>query len=247
MKILYVEDEAQTREALAKYLNRHFGKIFTASDGLEGLEVFKEQQPDLVIADLYMPNMDGLEMIKEIKKNYPQTYVIVTSAVDEVGAIIEGVNTGVDKYLLKPINPEELLNMVNLFNDQLKKTRNLEIAFNSKDKKQMEDDIKKKIAAFLKSTTGKGPSGTDVFINFNKIEIKVFDILTIMERNIIDNIQNNVIIEEHRKIFYNVNEEAICNLVEEIIGFKTKFSGIEILLAEDINKIELEILESLEK
>ena len=54
MKILYVEDEAQTREALAKYLNRHFGKIFTASDGLEGLKIFEDQQPGNALIALGM-------------------------------------------------------------------------------------------------------------------------------------------------------------------------------------------------
>lgn len=129
MKILYVEDESQAREALTKYLNRRFGKIFTAEDGVEGLSVFQEQEPDLVIVDLYMPNMDGLEMIKRIKKISPNVYVIVTSAVDEVGAILNGVNLGIDKYLLKPINPEELVKLVNAYKEQLKELQTIEEFF----------------------------------------------------------------------------------------------------------------------
>ena len=242
MKILYVEDESQAREALTKYLNRRFGKIFTAEDGVEGLSVFQEQEPDLVIVDLYMPNMDGLEMIKRIKEISPNVYVIVTSAVDEVGAILNGVNLGIDKYLLKPINPEELVKLVNAYKEQLKELQTIEEFFTLETKKQVEDDIKKKFAAFLKASTGKGPSDVSVFISFDKIEVKAFDALTVMEKNMIDNTHNNVIIEQHRKMFYSINEKAICDLIQEIIGFRIKFNSIEISVEEATNKIEFEIL-----
>lgn len=241
MKILYVEDETQAREALSKYLTRRFGKIFTACDGVEGFEVFQEQQPDLVIVDLYMPNMDGLEMIQRIKKLSPDTYVIVTSAVDEVETILKGVNIGIDKYLLKPIDLENLIGIVSAYRDQLEKNKALEEIFTIEIKKQMEDDIKKKFAAFLKATTGKGPSDVSVFINFDKIEIKAFDALTIMEKTMIDNIQNSVIIEQYRKMFYSSNEKTICDLVQEIIGYRIKFNTLEVCIEEATNRIELEI------
>ena len=242
MKILYVEDETQAREALSKYLTRRFGKIFTASDGVEGFQAFQEQQADLVIVDLYMPNMDGLEMIQKIKKVSPKTYVIVTSAVDEVETILKGVSLGIDQYLLKPINLENLIELVSTYRDQLENTRALEEAFTTESKKQMEDDIKKKFAAFLKTATGKGPSDVSVFINFDKIEIKAFDALTIMERNMIDNNQNSVIIDQYRKMFYSINEKTICDLVQEIIGFRIKFNKLEVCIEEATNRIELEIL-----
>jgi DNA-binding response OmpR family regulator len=242
MKILYVEDETQAREALSKYLNRRLGKIFTACDGVEGLTVFLEQEPDLVIVDLFMPNMDGLEMIRRIKMISPQVYVIVCSAVDEVATILQGVNLGIDNYLLKPINPEELLELVSSYSEQFKKARAIKEGFSLETKKQMEDDIKKKFAAFLKLATGKGPSDVSVFINFDKIEIKAFDALTVMEKNMIDNIQNSVIIENHRKMFYSINEKAICDLVQEIIGSGIKYNSIEISAEEASNKITLEIL-----
>lgn len=242
MKILYVEDETQAREALSKYLTRRFGKIFTACDGVEGLDVFQEYQPDLVIVDLYMPNMDGIEMIQKIKKLSPKTYIIVTSAVDEVETILKGVNIGIDKYLLKPINLENLIEIVSAYRDQLEKFKMAKETFTMEIKKQMEDDIKRKFAAFLKTETGKGPSDVSVFINFEKIEIKAFDALTIMEKNIIDNIQNSVIIEQYRKIFYSINEKTICDLVQEIIGFRIKFNSVKVSIKEATNKIELEIL-----
>lgn len=242
MKILYVEDETEAREALGKFLKRRFGKIFTAVDGLDGLNVFKEQKPDIVIVDLYMPYMDGIEMVKEIRKISKETHVIITSAVDDVEVILKSVDVGINKYLLKPIDPDQLLEAINSFiHDSEKKKMSREI-FEGEGKKQAEDKIKKEFTSFMKTETGKGPSGVAVFINYDRVEIKAFDAITIMEKNIIDKIQNSIIIEQYRRLFYSTNEEAICNLVSEIIGSEVKFKQIEFFMDKGINKIELQIL-----
>ena len=242
MKILYVEDESEAREALSKYLKRRFGKIFTAVDGLDGLNLFKEQKPDLVIVDLYMPNMDGLEMIKEIKKISPEVYVIITSAVDDVAVILKSVDIGINKYLLKPIVPDELIGAINEYLDTFSQKQKSEEFLEGERKKQVEDRIKKEFTSFLKTTTGKGPSGVSVFIDYDKIEIKAFDAITVMEKNMIDNCQNSIIIEQYRKLFYSINEKAICDLVHEIIGSRVKFQHVEVSTENKINEIELQMI-----
>lgn len=247
MKILYVEDETEAREALSKFLKRRYGKIFTAVDGIDGFNVYKEQKPDLVIVDLYMPNMDGLEMIRQIRKISPEAYVIVTSAVNDVGVILKSVDIGINKYLLKPIKPEELIEAIDEYLESVT-LRQTEVELLDGDhKKQIEDKIKKSFTSFLKVRTGKGPSGVSVFINYDKIEIKVFDAITVMEKNMIDNSQNSIIIEQYRKLFYSINEEAICDMIQEIIGSRVKVKQIDILMEKKINKIELQIFRELGK
>jgi DNA-binding response OmpR family regulator len=242
MKILYVEDELEAREALSKFLKRRFGKILTAMDGLEGLAVFKEQKPDLVIVDLYMPNMDGLEMIREMKKISPEVFVIITTAVDDVAMILKSVDIGINKYLLKPIDPDELTGAIQEYSELAAQKHRTEEIFETEKKKQLEDRIKKEFTSFLKAATGKGPSGVSVFIDYNKIEIKAFEALTAMEKNMIDNCQNSFIIEEYRKIFYSANEKAICDLVHEIIGSRVKFQHVEVSMENRTNQIELQII-----
>jgi len=242
MKILYVEDETEAREALGKYLKRRYGKIFTAIDGLDGLNQFKEQNPDLVIVDLYMPQMDGLEMIREIKKISPDVYVIITTAVDDVEVTLKSVDIGINKYLLKPIDPDELIDAISEYSAAAAQRQKLEELFEVEKRKQMEDKIKKEFTSFLKTTTGKGPSGVSVFIDYDRIEITAFDAITIMEKNMIDNIQNSIIIEQYRKLFYATNEKAICDLVHEIIGSRVKFQHIEISMENRTNRIELQIV-----
>lgn len=242
MKILYVEDESEAREALAKYLKRRFGKIFTAVDGLDGLNVFREETPDLVIADLYMPNMDGLEMIREIKKISPEVFVIVTTAVDDVEVILKSVDAGINKYLLKPIDPVELTGAISEYSMIAAQRQKAEEIFEAEKKRQLEDRIKKEFTSFLKAKTGKGPSGVSVFIDRDKIEIKAFDAMTAMEKNMIDNSQNRIIIEQYRKLFYSANEKAICDLVHEMIGSRVKLQHIEISAENRTNRIELQII-----
>lgn len=247
MKIIYVEDEFEAREALSKYMKRRFGKIFTAVDGADGLKVFREQSPDVVIADLYMPNMDGLEMIREMRKIQPEIYVIITSAVEDVDVILKSVDAGINKYLLKPIDPEELIGSINDYAAIAAQRHRAEEPLAGDRKKRMEDEIKKEFTAFLKGATGKGPSDVSVFINHDKIEIKAFDAITIMEKNMIDNNQNSIIMEQYRKLFYSIKEKAICDLVHEIIGLRVKFQQVEVSVEKGINKLELQILGKLEK
>lgn len=242
MKILYVEDEAEAREALGKYLKRHLGKIFTAEDGLEGLKLFNEQQPDLVIVDLYMPKMDGIEMIQEIKKISPDVYVIITTAVDDVEVILKSVDIGINKYLLKPIDPVELVAAVNEYLTIAAQKKKSEEVFETEKKKQLEDRIKKEFTSYLKTTTGKGPSGVSVFIDYDRIEITAFDAITVMEKNMLDNCQNSIIIEQYRKLFYSINENVICDLVHEIIGSRVKLQHVEVSTENKTNKIELQIV-----
>jgi response regulator RpfG family c-di-GMP phosphodiesterase len=198
--------------------------------------------PDLVIVDLYMPNMDGLEMIKEIRKISPEVFVIVTSAVNDVEVIIKSVDIGINKYLLKPIKPEELLGAINEYLECSASEQNAIKSLEGDHKKHVEDKIKKEFTSFLKSTTGKGPSGVSVFINCDKIEIRAFDALTVMEKNMIDNNQNSIIMEQYRKLFYSVKEDYICNMIQEIIGSRVKVKQIEVLMDKKINIIELQIL-----
>ena len=226
MKILYVEDEFEAREALSKYLKRRFGKIFTAEDGLAGLNLFQEQKPDLVIVDLYMPNMDGLEMIKEIKRISPEVFVIVTTAVDDVEVILKSVDIGINKYLLKPIDPVELTSAINEYLTFAAQKQKAEEVFETEKRKQFEDRIKKEFTSFLKVTTGKGPSGVSVFIDYDKIEIKAFDAITVMEKNMLDNSQNSIIIEQYRKLFYSARWAEIGMVNRNSHGFSYNTNGI---------------------
>lgn len=106
--VLYVEDEDEVREALSHYLSRRFAKVDIAKNGLEGLEKFKNNHYDIVITDVKMPVMDGLEMAKLIKEITEDTPVIVVTAFNETDYFMRAIEIGIDRYVKKPVDAENL-------------------------------------------------------------------------------------------------------------------------------------------
>ena len=108
-KILLVEDEKTMLKIVADMLRREGYDVVTASDGKTGIKIFKSEHPDLVIADVMMPGMDGFEMVRHIRKfheDVPMIFLTARSAIDD---IVEGFEIGANDYLRKPFRMEELL------------------------------------------------------------------------------------------------------------------------------------------
>jgi diguanylate cyclase (GGDEF)-like protein len=134
--VLYCEDEQNLREVTGGILKSFTKKQYIAEDGLIGLEYFKEYQNeiDLVITDVNMPNMSGLEMAKEIKEINSNIPIIVATAFSNSEYLLEAIDLGIDKYVLKPVNIKKLLDTMSksllyhelrdLYLDQLTKLPN---------------------------------------------------------------------------------------------------------------------------
>jgi diguanylate cyclase (GGDEF)-like protein len=112
--VLYVEDEQGIRDVTAGFLKNFTKEQFVAVDGAEGLEYFRQYSDkiDLVITDINMPNMNGLEMSLGIKEINPQVPIIVATAFSNTEYLLEAINMGIDKYILKPIDIHKLLEVM---------------------------------------------------------------------------------------------------------------------------------------
>ncbi|EAI0534407.1 TPA: response regulator transcription factor [Campylobacter jejuni] len=110
--ILVVEDEVKTRESMINILNERFSKVIGAQNGDEGLKKFKKFKPDLVITDIAMPIMDGLDMAREIKEISDDVPIVVLSAYSEKERLLRSIDIGIDKYLIKPVDIEELFKVL---------------------------------------------------------------------------------------------------------------------------------------
>ncbi len=119
LTILFVEDENSIRTALKKAISDEFKEFMLARDGSEGLKKFQKYKPDIVITDIMMPVIDGLEMSREIKKISRDTPIVVLSAFDEKERLMNAINIGIDKYLMKPIDTDELLNTLEYISKDL--------------------------------------------------------------------------------------------------------------------------------
>lgn len=109
LTVLIVEDEEDTKNLMKQSLEKVFKWVETAQNGDEGFKKFKKYSPNIVLTDIAMPIADGLEMTKKIKEISPHTPILVLSAFSEKEKLLKAIEVGVNKYILKPIDMEELL------------------------------------------------------------------------------------------------------------------------------------------
>ena len=108
VRVLYVEDEAMIRDNMKGVFSVIFTQLDEATDGQEGWELYQKNSYDLVVTDILMPRMNGLEMIKCIKEVNPTQSIIVTSACDDSTYLMDLTNQGVAQFIMKPIIVEQL-------------------------------------------------------------------------------------------------------------------------------------------
>jgi DNA-binding response OmpR family regulator len=110
--ILIIEDEKSVSEILEAYLKKEGYGVYSTESGLEGIEVFRKEKIDLVILDLMLPDIDGEEVCK-ILRRISDVYIFMLTAKSTLSDKIEGLNIGADEYLTKPLSPRELTARVN--------------------------------------------------------------------------------------------------------------------------------------
>lgn len=108
VNVLYVEDVDFSRESLAYYLQRRCNRVDIAGDGKTGLEMFSNNQYDVVLTDVRMPVMDGLEMLQHIKSAKKDVPVIVITALSDEETRTRAMAMGADSFITKPFFPENI-------------------------------------------------------------------------------------------------------------------------------------------
>lgn len=150
LKILCVEDEENISKLLKSAISEYFYSYTIAKDGQEGLEKFKKLNPDVVITDIMMPNLDGLEMTKQIKQIDEDIPIIVLSAFSEKEKLLKAIDVGICKYFIKPFDPEELIDYLITLAKKMNKQRviclNKYFTFDVNSKNLFENDILIKIS-----------------------------------------------------------------------------------------------------
>ncbi len=114
VKIILVDDHVLVRDGIKALLEDEQGiqVIDEASDGIEALSVLKSSMPDLMIIDIRMPNMNGIELVKVIKKEYKEINTLVLSMHDSEEYVVKSIEAGADGYLLKGANKDEFLKAI---------------------------------------------------------------------------------------------------------------------------------------
>jgi DNA-binding response OmpR family regulator len=119
LTLLYVEDEPLIRQNAVEYLNRYCLKVLEAKNGLEALKIYNTHKPDLIISDINMPKLSGLEFASEIRKEDKHTPIILATAHTETEYLLKAVELQLIKYIVKPITSEKLTEALSMACDTL--------------------------------------------------------------------------------------------------------------------------------
>ncbi len=247
IKVLYVEDEPITRDKVFKGLKKRVGKVILAQNGNDGIKKFVENKPDIIITDLIMPDMSGVEMMKKIRSNGSKCPVIITSALSDSKTILETVDLKIEKYIIKPIDVDILLNSLrDIVVEELEYNKNLLVIDNefilTDDKKnELELEIRNIYSKYLKQVTGKGAKLIQVFIKGKQIEILSKENLTVIEEHLLLAGNSFKTIEIIRKTIYENTKSKIEEQISTLINRKVLLEKIEVWPRERYERIILNI------
>jgi len=107
-KILVIDDEPSILNLVTAYLKQEGYEVYTASDGISGLKAARAYQPDLVVLDLMLPGMDGLELLAQLRQESNVYVILLTAKTEETDKVV-GLSVGADDYVSKPFSPRELV------------------------------------------------------------------------------------------------------------------------------------------
>ncbi len=107
-RILVVDDEENARMALSRLLAKEGFLVESVANGFEALNYLRQQEVNLIVTDINMPEMNGITFLKELNKSYPQSNVIMITAYGGVESYLESMNLGAFEYINKPVKIEEL-------------------------------------------------------------------------------------------------------------------------------------------
>ncbi|CAA6810296.1 MAG: Two-component response regulator vanRB [uncultured Sulfurovum sp.] len=113
ISILYVEDEQETQELIEEILSHVCKEVFVASDGVEGLKMYEQKQPDIVLSDIVMPHMDGIAMCTKIKAMNPNQLIALFTAYNEPAFKEQASQLKIDSYIMKPFDDKQFFNALN--------------------------------------------------------------------------------------------------------------------------------------
>jgi len=175
ISILIAEDEKQLLNSMAEYLELFFEKVYTAEDGLAAYDIYEKQKPDIIIADIHMPRLDGLSMIEKIRKKDLKTKIIITTAHSEKEKLMQAIELHLVKYLVKPVQSDKLKELLLSLVDELRQKKNRiylkESFYWDKTKKRLyrdKDEItlkpkEQKVLELLCSHTNQSISAIDIY------------------------------------------------------------------------------------
>ena len=112
LTLLYIEDDDALRAQFVRILRSKFKKVYEAADGLQALKKYEELSPDMMLVDINIPKVDGLEVIELVRKNDKHTAIVVLSAYSDHVKLFKAIKLGLSDYLIKPVPQKKLISLL---------------------------------------------------------------------------------------------------------------------------------------
>ena len=112
ISILIAEDEKRLLDSMVEYLQLFFSHVYATEDGESAYALYQKVQPDILIADIHMPRLDGLSLIEKIRRNDKETKIIITTAHSDKEKLLQAIELNLVKYLIKPVQTDMLKSLL---------------------------------------------------------------------------------------------------------------------------------------
>jgi len=123
--VLFAEDDKIMKEQITEVLEMLFKKVFLAEDGEKAYELYLQSRPDIIISDIKMPNMNGLQFIEKIRQSDYETPVVLLTSFTEQDMLVHAVNLSIDGYIIKPVELKILISTINKAMKRMQKNQGL--------------------------------------------------------------------------------------------------------------------------
>jgi len=224
IRILYVEDDLETREELQSVLEQFVAQLYTANNGREGLLSYRQHRPDIVITDIQMPEANGLSMAADIKAINPEQPIIILSAYNDVEYLFRALELGIQHYVTKPISIERLLHKLSEITDRLNLAHEIE-----KNRKLL---AQYKLLVDEKAIVEKfDPNGRIVYVNRHFCELSGYSEAEVLEQHYLFN-------------FEKTEQKTLLDDLKKTVDEKKKWQGIlkQISKAGDIYVVDVTVV-----
>lgn len=226
ISILYIDDDVLSIDYFKTLLEEKYSKVITANSGFEGVNKFFENIPDIVIVDIIMPDIDGIEVAVKIKEKYRDTEIIAVSSSDYSKNLLGAINAGIRNFILKPVMAEKIYSVLD------------DIVENIKIKRELKE-YRKKLEETVELRTGKFQRVSEKLISEieerENIENRYSITMGIMEQSPI-----GIIVTDNEHNIEYINQKAMGLFEEE--GKKIQGRKIETVIKDiDMREIEMKI------
>lgn len=241
--ILTIEDEDVLRSNIVAYLEDSGYSVIEAADGQRGLDLFRQRSPGLVLLDLRMPGIGGLEVLAQIRKKSPNTPVIIVSGTGNIIDAIEAIHLGASDFITKPILEMQVLEYA--ITRAMERTRLIEE--NERYRLHLEDEIRKRTSALEKTTSELQELNRRLTIEIKErilVEEALTKSVSSLERSIEGTISTLSSIAEIRDPFTGGHQQRVARLsraiAQELNLSEDEIKGVYVsAMLHDIGKISI--------